>query len=182
MDPTSLERLHDIVAPPPTPWWPPAPGWLWLLGFAALVALYAATRWFVRWQRNRYRREALAELARLEADASDPSKRANALAGLSVLLKRTALTAYGREAVASLTGQAWFEFLDGTGGTHFADGPGSALESAVYRANADYDGVKTDDLFAEVRRWIRGHGPMPDASAETGDPREVSAASIGKAA
>lgn len=167
MDPTSLERLHDIVVPPPTPWWPPAPGWLWLLALVSLVALMLALRWFARWQRNRYRREALAEVARLEALARDASKRANALAGLSALLKRTALTAYGRERVASLTGQAWFDFLDGSGDTRFGDGLGSALESAVYRARADDNAVTTDTLTAEIRRWIRDHGPLP-ASPATG--------------
>lgn len=170
-DPASLDRLHDIVVPPPVPWWPPAPGWLWLLGLVSLLAAMAALRWFAHRQRNRYRREALAELSRLEADAGDASKRATALAGLSALLKRTALTAYGREPVAALTGAAWFAFLDRTGGTRFGDGLGRALESSVYRAGAADETVASDDLVGEIGRWIRAHGPLP----ETPEPGQAAA-------
>ena len=42
-DPTSLERLHDIVLPPPVPWWPPAPGWYWVMGL--LGALLLLVEW-----------------------------------------------------------------------------------------------------------------------------------------
>ena len=37
-DPGSLDRLHDIVSPPPAPWWPPAPGW-YALGLIVLLLL-----------------------------------------------------------------------------------------------------------------------------------------------
>ncbi|GAB3282517.1 DUF4381 domain-containing protein [Parahaliea aestuarii] len=166
-DPASLANLHDIVVPEPLPLWPPAPGWLWLLGFLAVLLALLALRAFIRFQRNRYRREALAELARLQAGGES---RTAPLAELSVLLKRAALTAYPRVEVAQLTGVDWFHFLDSTGGTHFADGLGEALEDSTYRtASGDWDAVQLERLFTETRRWIRQHRPLPPppASDET---------------
>jgi hypothetical protein len=63
-DPGSLDRLHDLVAPPPVPWWPPAPAW-YALGVVVFVLL-AVLAWRVVawWLRNRYRRAGLAELER----------------------------------------------------------------------------------------------------------------------
>ena len=58
-DPASLDRLHDIMAPPPAPWWPPAPGWYVVLGAAILILLALAFRAFIRWQHARYRRHQL---------------------------------------------------------------------------------------------------------------------------
>src|SRR5262245_52349452 len=103
-DSASLARLHDIVVPPAVGWWPPAPGWYWLLGFAVLAALALLLHGFAVWQRNRYRREALAELATLERQACDRKTRDGVPAGISELLKRTALTAFPRPRVASLSG------------------------------------------------------------------------------
>lgn len=159
-DPASLSRLHDLVVPAPAPWWPPAPGWIWLLGLAAAVAAVAMVRWFIRRQRNRYRREALAELARLEAAARGEPGPGAALLGMAEVLKRTALTAFSREQVAALTGSAWFTFLDRTGGTRFADGLGAAWEQVIYRRNAAArETVGTGDVAAEIRAWIRNHQP-----------------------
>ena len=66
--PTSLDRLHDVIVPPPVPWWPPAPGWL-VIGFLLVLVLVC---WFIRgirpWQSNCYRREAL----KLLEGAHDP--------------------------------------------------------------------------------------------------------------
>ena len=59
-DPTSLDRLHDIVAPPPVPAWPPAVGWYWVIATGAVAAVYLVLLALSRWQKNRYRREALA--------------------------------------------------------------------------------------------------------------------------
>jgi hypothetical protein len=160
-DPASLQRLHDIVVPQPAPWWPPAPGWLWLLGVLAMVAVVLLIRAFARWQRNRYRRQALAELTRLSAARQESGRQPPDPAALAALLKRTALTAYPREMVATLTGQEWFAFLDRTGGTRFGAGLGAALEAANYHAAGDpLDASRLVEIAAEVEHWIRHHDAM----------------------
>lgn len=199
-DPTGLDKLHDILVPPPVPWWPPAPGWYWILGLAAVIGAVLLWRAVARWQRNRYRREALAELAQIEArietridariDANIPTQldarilardaqaRAKtpdalspdaALAAMAVLLKRTALTAYAREQVASLTGPAWFAFLDNTGGTRFSDGLGAALARANYHCDSGSGERAASECIAdvanEIRRWIAQHRAYDQTSA-----------------
>jgi hypothetical protein len=175
-DTTALERLHDIVVPGPAPWWPLAPGWYWLIGF--LVVLTAAVLWraLVHWQRNCYRREALAELARIEAqiesaaiaDRARDTSRNSVLPAMAELLKRTALTAYPREQVAALTGPAWFAFLDQTGGTQFSGGLGAALAHGNYftgdtltpdaLANQTESALqRSAEIASEIRRWIKQH-------------------------
>jgi hypothetical protein len=158
-DPTNLSRLHDIVVPAPAPWWPPAPGWWWLLGAAAVAALVTSVCGFCRWQQNRYRREACAELTRLLPAAASAEGRAAALAAIAVLLKRTALTAFPRAEVASLTGAEWDRFLDREGGTRFATGLGRRLQAAVHdpRTADDWDRAGVEALAAMARRWIRRH-------------------------
>jgi hypothetical protein len=160
LDPTGLDRLHDIVAPPPVPWWPPAPAWYWVMGFllgGVLVLLLLA---LVRWQRDRYRREALAELVRQEPALLEPATRAAALGALAELLKRAALTAFPRGQVADLTGPAWFEFLDRTGRTTgFSEGSGAIFERAAYDppTAAALDEPRTRELVSLVRLWLAHH-------------------------
>lgn len=159
-DPTDLDRLHDIVPPAPTPWWPPAPAWFWVLGLLLFLAALCALRAFLRWQRNRYRREALAELARQEPALVALPRRAEALATLAELLKRAALSAWPRAEVASLTGPAWSAFLDRTGGTTaFSKGLGAILEGVSYdpRAVTALDDSTLRELVALVRHWLVHH-------------------------
>lgn len=40
LDPTSLDRLHDLVLPSSVPWWPPAPGWYGVLGLLVLAVAW----------------------------------------------------------------------------------------------------------------------------------------------
>ena len=159
-DPASLDRLHDIVAPPPVPWWPPAPGWYYVIVLVLLLVLVLAIRGFIRWQRNRYRREALAEFARQEKRLHDPVQRVAALAVLAELLKRAAVTAFSRPAVAGLTGPAWFAFLDRTGRcTFFSRGEGARLEAAAYdpRGAAHLDEPAARVLAQRVKHWLKKH-------------------------
>jgi len=173
-DATSLDRLHDIIAPGPVPWWPPTPGWYWMIAFVIIVLLTVLIKGFIRWQHNRYRREALAELARQEAALENAELRSPALLALAELLKCTALTAFRREQVATLTGAKWFAFLDHTArGLKFSDGLGSMLENAVYdpRAAGALDEQKLHALVRAIHRWIKRHDLRlePPAAEEAED-------------
>ena len=152
-DPGSLERLHDIVTFPPAPFWPPAPGW-YVLSLALVIATGWACWWTVHHRRtNAYRRTALTEL---QAAGVHPDQ----LRILPELLKRTALAAYPRERVASLSGGAWLAFLDETGAEPaFVAGPGRLLGDLAYdpalvrRMSA----ADADALLAAAITWIRRH-------------------------
>ena len=94
-DPASLQNLHDIVEPMPgSIWWPPEPGWWFLLVIVLAVCLWRFMRRIKNRHADAYRREALSELERLED-----------ITRLPELLKRTALVAYPRKTVASLAGE-----------------------------------------------------------------------------
>ncbi len=159
-DPTSLDRLHDVIMPAPDPWWPPAPGWYALLVVAGILLAVALVRLFIRWQKNRYRREALAELKNLSAHLATPGLRAEAVTGMAVLLKRAAVSAWPRETVASLNGPAWFAFLDRTGSTdQFSAGFGNMLESVAYDPSKAAVLAENDlqELPLRVRHWLANH-------------------------
>jgi hypothetical protein len=159
-DPTSLDLLNDIVVPPPAPWWPPAPAWYWVLGFLVGILLVFLLRGFVRWQRNRYRREALVELSRLEPSLGQLTTRYVAVREMAEVLKRAALSTLPREQVAGLVGSAWFDLLDRMGRTtDFSRGSGTLLELAAYdmRSADALDESQTRELLSTVRRWIVDH-------------------------
>jgi hypothetical protein len=144
-----LSHLADIVVPPPVAWWPPALGW-WILAATLLAALGilagAAVR---RHRRNAYRRAALAELGAL-----GPVSDAAGAAAVSAILKRTALVAYPRADVASLTGSGWLAFLDRTAaGNDFTRGSASGIAKAPFGAPL----CDSAAIAAAARRWLNRH-------------------------
>jgi hypothetical protein len=152
--------LHDIVVPSPAPWWPPAPGWYWIIVLLIVGAVWLSLWALLRWQRNRYRREDLKLFAILEKQLSDPSKRIAVVTSLAILLKRAALSAWPRDAVAALTGLPWLKFLDRTGRTdRFSQGPGVLLADVAYdpRGVKDLSDQETRQLAVLVRDWLAHH-------------------------
>ncbi len=161
MDPGSLQNLHDIVVPAPIPWLPPAPGW-YAVGFSLLLLLL----WFFgkryqTWQRNRYRREALHALRYIEKSLTDPAQFPQFLPQLPELVKRTAIAAYGRIQVASLSGHDWLIFLDNSGATDiFSTGSGKILLECSYQPDSRLKAIprqKVDGLVKAVHYWISRH-------------------------
>lgn len=149
-DPASLERLHDIVLPPPAPWWPLAPAWYVLMVLLGAFAVSLIWILAARWRRNAYRRAGLAELAQIQAHVDEP----DAARRLAELVKRVALTIYPREQVASLTGPQWLRFLDASAHTTlFTGGAGAQLE-AGYELG---DHRPSIELLDAVRHWIKQH-------------------------
>ena len=155
-DTTSLQNLHDIVVPGPLAWWPPAPGWYVVIVIAAgalLVLLWNAWR---HWRRNRYRGEALRELARIG--------RTGDLRELPVLLKRAALSAWPRESVAGLAGADWHRFLDESANTdRFGSGAGEVLERLAYASGSDSPPSEREAaaVLDAARFWLKRHRAPP---------------------
>ncbi len=132
----SLENLRDIVVPEPPPLWPPAPG-VWVL---LVVGVAVATAIFLWWWRARarsaYRRAGLALL-----------NNARSTRDVNVILKRVALAAFPRPTVASLYGDEWVAFLEGT--CHRAR---FASLGAL-----DHGDEAPEKLLSNADTWIRHH-------------------------
>lgn len=153
----SIADLKEIPAPPPVSYLPQTVGW-WVIGGVILLGLlvFALIR-LRRWWRNRYRREAQAELAAIARAATDPAQRAQALGAIPALVKRTVLAWAPRREAGPMSGEAWLRYLDRTyapGG--FVQGPGRSLDMLAYG-----QGKIADDelaaLMGLLHRWIDDH-------------------------
>jgi hypothetical protein len=140
-----LDKLHDFYQPAPPSWWPQTTAWYILFAIIGLLILWLVIREVRKWIANRYRREALRELATL------PPER------FSELLKRTALTVWPRERVAPLSGEPWLRFLDTSApGDLFHSSPADRIEEIAFRAQA-LSAEDEQTLRETVATWIRRH-------------------------
>lgn len=149
-----VAELIDIPLPAPVSLWPQT--WESRIALLVLAAgMIAGTWWLVhRWRANRYRRAALAELRRIATSQDSP---ADTAAALAALVRRTALGAFPRREVASLSGPAWLAFLDRSyGGTGFSRGAGQSLEAAAYQPTPPA-APQERALIALVRQWVEAH-------------------------
>lgn len=143
--------LKELPLPEPVSWLPATPGWL-AVG-AVVVALVGWLLWRrVRaWQRERYRREALARIDAMRSGSAP-------LRELPTVLRATALAAFPRAEVASLRGSAWIAWLN-ENGARFEPDDDARLDGLPYEPEA------AERLPPEVaarllrvsRAWVRGH-------------------------
>jgi len=148
MNPVSelLAGLRDIHLPAAVSWWPPAPLWWWSLA-ALSVATALSVAGVVVLRRRRERagemsacRLALRELGVLRRQFFAGGDARDLLAGLSVLLRRTAISLSPRTEAAALTGDAWLHWLDARAGRElFSRGAARAIADAPYQPSADAD-------------------------------------------
>ena len=154
-----LEGLHDIALPEPVSWMPQTIGWYVVAAVIVGLVMWAAVGYYRRRQANRYRRAAVAELADIETMLANPAKQAAALGAIPVLVKRVALSFAPREAIASLTGDPWLQWLDASyAGAEFSHGVGRLLPQMAYRPT-DVRQNEITDLVALVKQWIQQHDP-----------------------
>jgi len=149
-----VRDFNEIVPAAEIDWLPQTWGWYVLaviIGFGMLRWLYRSLR---QWLRNRYRREAL---RRLDSIASQSPL---SLTAINVLIKTTAMVATSRQEVASLTGDAWVNWLR----TRVSPKPDldilhTYLTDTMYTGsvvmNQSDPNVKI--LLAAVRWWILNH-------------------------
>ena len=149
----ALGDFVEVVSPPAISWLPQTTAWGWLAAVLLIYGLIRAWRRLRHWYHNRYRREAA---ARLEQMAHE--NQSGALLGeVNQLLKRSALAAYSREQVASLSGEQWANFLN----RQCAEGPFSPeqcrlLALGVYTGQT-LDASSGQALLIASLRWVREH-------------------------
>ncbi|RKZ40925.1 MAG: DUF4381 domain-containing protein [Gammaproteobacteria bacterium] len=137
--------LRDIHLPDPITWYP-APGW-WLL--LALLGILIIVIFLLRHQIAKKRREpkqiARRELEKLQIEYQQHRNPQILVQKISTLLRRVCLSYYPRTEVASLTGEAWLQFLDKqVGSQQFTQGQGCCLIEAPYRQNRE---INVDGLL-----------------------------------
>jgi len=161
-DPSSLQNLNDIILPDAATWWPLAIGWYFVIGLLLIVLLWFLYRSINNLFKNQYRRAALKQLKVLAEYIHHGDTRDSSLRQIPVLLKRTALSCYPRERVASLSGKHWHEFLNSMVSTpSFTGSTASILDTVSYSAGdlGSLDEEAADQLLKSCEYWLRNHKP-----------------------
>ncbi|ABG30232.1 DUF4381 domain-containing protein [Roseobacter denitrificans] len=146
--PTSLvdliNKLVEPVEPAPISMVPQTGGWVVLAIVLIVLALYGVLRIRAHLRRNAYRKAALSALEQAGDDA----------AAIATILRSTALAAFPRAQVASLSGPEWLAFLDRCAGMDdFTNGAGQVLATAPYASCARADPA----LREAAKNWVRRH-------------------------
>lgn len=132
-----LSQLAANHAPAAAPWWPLAPGWWVVIALVAVALLVVAG---LRYRRGlpqqRVRRTALQELDRIGQDKTDDAAFARAL---ELLLRRYAITRFGRTAIAQLNGEAWLAFIAAHGATALAPPAGEQFLHLAFGGRGQAD-------------------------------------------
>ncbi len=146
--------LRDIHLPGEVPFWPPAPGW-WIL--AALIISIAVAGWWL-YRRHHLLKLSATHMAREQLQLILAGYQTNQdprelLSQLSILLRRLSISLYPRTEVASLTGQAWLEFLDRQSTQqNFSAGTGRLLSEAPYRRIVARE--EAEQVLQFCQQWI----------------------------
>lgn len=153
--PSPLAALQELPLPDPVPYTPQTVGWWIVLAVVLILLSYVVWRWQRYCRSNRYRVEALRELADIERTLRhDPA----AARRLPVLIKRVVLASAPRSTVAALSGEAWLQWLDDTlPRAGFLSAPGQLLPALAYGSLQGIDPQQLTALVALLRRWIREH-------------------------
>ncbi|BAF73324.1 DUF4381 domain-containing protein [Sulfurovum sp. NBC37-1] len=142
----SLDKLHDIITPEPVGFFPLASGWYILLALLAAWLFHVGFLRYKAYQRNRYRRDALNELGS-EKSASE----------LLSLAKRVALSAYGREQVARLSGEAWWNFMETYSQTQVPQSLRDEADKVLYLPGYEISPEDHSALYKVTKVWISTH-------------------------
>ncbi|SFR56709.1 DUF4381 domain-containing protein [Thiomicrospira sp. ALE5] len=146
------QQLHDIILPDPISWWPLA-GSVWAMLIIILGIIIGLIVYFWhRYQQHSYRRTALRDIQKLIEYDDD----LQLMQQLNAKLKQVAITTYGRHQVASLTDQAWLNFLHDK--AQFIPQPNNIGQLVQYYAKENkLSAAERQRLIDYAQQWIKEH-------------------------
>ncbi|GAA0877623.1 hypothetical protein GCM10009119_05910 [Algoriphagus jejuensis] len=122
-------------------------GWPILGGLILLGLLVAAFFWYRHYRRNAYRREALKSLDSIGQGETME---------IFVVLKRTAIHAFGREKVGRLSGAEWLKFLESSGKNVKMLGRDKQIQLAIYQ-NEALPSEARQAIISNAKQWVKTH-------------------------
>lgn len=144
--------LRDVHIPEAISWWPLATGW-WLLLIVIPSLLWISLWIYKRLTQQTAVKTAIKLLRQLKQDQSKNQQQK--LAEISVLIRRVAISVAPRTECASLTGQAWLEYLNNSlKDNAFTKGVGQCLADASYRKQVS-ENINLDELISLTERWLK---------------------------
>lgn len=152
----SLDNLHDIFVPDALGFFPLAPGWIMVLLLLMALLFHFSAQLYKHYIKSQYRRNALKEL-----DAYKQQSKENAIALLS-LAKRVAIAAYGREEVAKLYDDTWWDFMAKYSKVKVSTRSSEEIKKLLYDESYTMNSVLQDDIIKFVTLWIKTHKVASD--------------------
>ena len=156
--------IRDIHLPDNVDWWPIAPGW-WLLFLLTLFAILLVYKKFKKSSNNQTpesekNNKTITNALNLLNEINSIDNNKQAIIKISILLRRTAMSLYGRENVAGLTGAQWLNFLDNKGATtDFSDGSGQVLIQQPYKKLTHYN---RKQVVSITKQWLQAQVKSSD--------------------
>jgi len=150
-----LEKLIETQTPESINWLPQTLGWKILALVALLLLIRKVHHVYRDYQRNAYRREALAWLFQCQ-QTNEPELYKQ----LPTLLRKTALNAFKRSDISQLSGEQWEHWLDQQcQQTSFVTTCPNALHQLAYMPinPSTFEPERYQDLLTQVTLWIKHH-------------------------
>ena len=156
MNTLNSNSIGELMEPEPIGFSFGAPGWtILLMVFIAVLLMYGLWE-FYQYKKNKYRRLAIEELSLIDLMQGE-----SGFIVLSIvsLLKRLALTAYGREEVASVYGKQFVSFLQTkVRGKSFSGDSEQIFIKHLYQGDKTIIPLDKLKLFYnESSNWIKQH-------------------------
>ena len=147
----SLNNLNDIIVPDAVGFFPLAPGWFIVILLTLALFFHFAFKAYGRYQRTLYKREAMKELESYSTDSRDE------ILALLTLAKRVGIAAYGRDQIAKLSGESWWDFMEEYSKVKINKGLRSELSDLLYDASKQYENTQYITVKEMVTLWIKTH-------------------------
>lgn len=142
----SLDNLHDIIVPDAVGFFPLSSGWMIVLLLALTLLFHFSFLAYKRYQKTLYKREALKEVEK-ESD----------LLTLLSLAKRVGIAAYGRDKIALLSSESWWDFMQMHSDVKVEQALRTEIEKCLYYAPYEIDKSMLEKVKRMVIIWIKTH-------------------------
>lgn len=146
-------NLHDTIIPKAIEWFPLSLEWIITLLILLSLAFYLGIKWYQNYQANFYRREAIIQWQQILAGKDNIKK----IQELLELMKQVGVVYFGDETVASLSGDAWWEFVENHSKVIADRKIREVTHRILYQSDTKATGREMMYIAKATRKWIETH-------------------------